>query len=152
MNIQDKERGGIVVFAIVGVLLAGLLIGGLYLSKNQARIARDNESPTVAIDTAKEAEEAEEKSPATTKDETKNTPAPAPSTPAPKPDTSTKPATPAAPSVPSTRLPTSGPSSAVPATGPADTFLGIVVVTTITFVSFVFFQSNSRLRRSALDS
>ena len=48
---KNKQAGGIVSFIIVTVALAGLLAGGLYLSKQQGRTARDNDTSTPQVAT-----------------------------------------------------------------------------------------------------
>lgn len=46
---NNKQTGGIVSFVVVGVVLAGLLAGALYLSKQQGREARtDTPAPQIA--------------------------------------------------------------------------------------------------------
>jgi len=149
MNTRDNQRGGIVVFAVVGVLLAGLLVGALYLGKHQADIAKENAPAPVAIDTEKEATKAGKGTADTKKNQAENKPAASPakpSSPSQTPATSsTQTSTPSTAAVANT-----GPSN-VASTGPEDTFLGIVVVTAMSFAGLAFIQSNTRLRRSALN-
>jgi len=149
MNTRDNQRGGIVVFAVVGVLLVGLLAGALYLGKHQADIAKENTPAPVAIDTEKEATEAGKGATDTKKDQAENKPAPSPakpSAPSQAPATSsTQTSTPSPATVPN-----SGPSQ-VASTGPVDTLLSVGVVTAVSFVGLAFVQSNARLRRSALN-
>lgn len=143
MNTRDNQRGGIVAFAIIGILLAGLLAGGLYISKQQARIAQENTPPPIAIDTEKEANETEDTLGGPKKDESEtSTPPPATTTP--------KPATGSTPSTPRVSVPVSGPSEPLPSTGPSDIFLSAFAAMAITFVSLLFVRSSARLRHSAL--
>lgn len=149
MDSRDNQHGGIVVFAVIGVLLVGLLAGALYMGRQQARIAEENTPAPIAIDTEKDATDAtgeEKPAAAPAKDESETKPAPAPT---PKPQTPVTTPTPAAPRV--ATVPTSGPSEALPSTGPSDTLLSVGIIVAISFVGFAFVQSNARLRRSALN-
>lgn len=146
MNTRDNQHGGIVIFAIIGILLVSLLAGALYVGRHQARLAEQDKPAPVAIDTEKDtAKTSNEEAATPPKEESK--PAPAPSTPAANPQT---PSTTPAPTTPRATVPTSGPSESLPAAGPSDVFAGIGVITTIAFVGFAFLQSSARLRRAAL--
>lgn len=151
MNTRDNQRGGIVVFAVVGVLLAGLLAGALYVGKQQTGIAKKDTPAPIAIDTEKEATEAAKGTEKTPKQEAESNPAQNPVKPAPQAQAPAKPApTGAASTGPSvTSVANSGPS-VVASTGPADMAFGIVIVTAISFAALAFIQSGLRLRRSAL--
>lgn len=151
MNTRDNQRGGIVVFAVVGVLLAGLLAGALYVGRQQSEVAK---APTpIAIDTEKEATETGKGVESAPKGEEQDKPAstpgttqqPRPSAPATTPGSSAQ----TGPRVSS--VATTGPSEPLPSTGPADTLLGMGVIMAVSFVGLAFVQSNHRLRRSALN-
>ena len=58
---RNKQAGGIVSFIIVAVALAGLLAGGLYLSKQQGRAARENDTSTPQVSTTDTREKTDEK-------------------------------------------------------------------------------------------
>lgn len=49
MRRPNERPGGVIAYVIVGVVLLALLLGGIYLAKHQARLARDNggQSPTI---------------------------------------------------------------------------------------------------------
>jgi flagellum-specific peptidoglycan hydrolase FlgJ len=154
MSRRNNERGGIVVFAVVGVLLVGFLAGALYLGKQGGETAKQNKPAPIAIDTEKEATKDAESSTRTPKEEAESkpaTPAPAPEKPEPQQQTPA-PATPSTSTAPSrvATVPNSGPSQ-VAATGPSDSLLSAAVVVAVSFVSLVFIQSTTRLRRSALN-
>lgn len=152
MNTRDNQRGGIVVFAVVGVLLVGLLAGALYVSKQQAETAKDGASAPIAIDTEKEATESGKGTEGTPKGAEQDKPASTPgTTQQPRSSAPTTPGSSAQTGPRVSSVATSGPSEPLPSTGPADTFLGIGVVMAISFVGLAFIQSNSRLRRSALN-
>ncbi len=151
MRTQNTERGGIVVFAVVGILLVGLLAGGLYLGKRDARMARDT-TPIVAIDTEKQATEKELA--VKKQEEKKDTAAPTVTatprtTPTAKPTTPTPSSSTPAPATPVTPAPASR-ATTLPSAGPSDTMFGIVMAVSLTFAGLAFVQSASRLRRSAL--
>ena len=153
MNSRVNQRGGIVVFAVVGVLLVGLLAGALYVGKQRSEVAKQNAPKPIAIDTEKEATTSKNKpqSEAKPSQAQQNTPA----TPAQSSSgntsstattrTSTPKSTPAPASVAQ-----SGPSAVVPATGPSDIAVSVVVMSVVTFVAAVFYRSGLQLRRSAL--
>lgn len=145
MNTRDNQRGGIVIFAIIGVLLVSLLAGSLYVGKHQAELAKKDTPSPIAIDTEKAATEAAKGAAETPKSGAENKPTPSPTKPSPQTQTPTAPTTPRVAVVPN-----SGPSEPLPSTGPADTFLGICAIMIVSFISLAFIQSSLRLRRSAL--
>lgn len=65
MKNSRHEQGGVVAFAVVGVLLAALLVGGIYFAKKQGEIAKSEaasrESQQIQ-DNAEKAAESEAKS------------------------------------------------------------------------------------------
>lgn len=154
MNRRDNQRGGIVVFAVVGVLLVGLLAGVLYVSKQRSEVAKQNAPKPIAIDTEKEAT-------TTNKDKQQSETKPSQSqqnTPATPPQSSsgntsststTRANTPNSTAAPA-NVAQSGPSAMVPATGPSDVAIPAIVTSVVTFVAVVFYRSSLQLRRSAL--
>ena len=124
---KQRQSGGIVVFIVVGLVLASLLGGAIYLSKQQGRVA--SRSDTVATNDQK-TDDASTETPQndTSKDDDKNesasgsgnsSPAPAP-TPAPAPSQPTTPVTGGNGS--SSTMPTTGPSH-IATTGPEDAII-----------------------------
>jgi hypothetical protein len=150
MNTRDNQRGGIVLFAVIGVLLASLLAGALYFGKQQSEVAKNNTPTPIAIDTEKEATESANGATNASKPEAAENKPATPAKPSPSTQTPASPATPkpAAPRV--ATVPNSGPSEPLPSTGPAETALGILIVMAISFIVLAFIQSSRRLRRSAL--
>ena len=144
---KNKQAGGIVSFVLVGLVLAGLLAGGLYLSKQQARQVRDTDTSTPQVTVNEEEKSAEEGA----------TDSPADS---PEAATSEEQAAPEAQNqsgsttpVPNStnRVATTGPSDAmIPATGPAELIAVLAGLTALTFASYRFVDARRGLRRSAL--
>lgn len=127
MSYRTNQQGGIVSFIVIGIALASLLFGGLYLSKQQARIARDGSSPVItapAID-QDDSSTGTDTIPATdTADSTSSAETTAPRT--------SQTATP--------QVVRTGPSTSVPATGPEDAAMGIfalgIVVYALTYLIY----------------
>jgi cytoskeletal protein RodZ len=121
---SNKQRGGVAVFVIVALVMAGLLLGGLYLSKHTARIAHDTNTtkPQVA-----------------TKDENKSKTTPAPE----KTSPTTKAPVTSAPEQ-QTKVPTT--PAPIAATGPTDTLATIVALSALAYASYWLAQSRRHLR------
>lgn len=130
---MKSERGNIIVYLLVGVVLFGLLLGGLWWVK--ARVAdtpttpvattEDQNKPTTETDTAVDQDGTPEQKPA--EEAAPSTPepaAPAPATPAPTPAPVTPaPTTPVLP--PESQTPSTGPSpNNVAASGPLENAVG----------------------------
>lgn len=151
---KSKQAGGIVSFIIVAVALAGLLAGGLYLSKQQGRTARDNDTSTPQVTTTegnersneeKGAENTEEgaakQSPQTNTGTTQNQPQTAPAgrgSAAPNGNSRTD------------RVASTGPSETLPSTGPTETTVVSLALAALVFTGYRFVQSRRALRASAL--
>jgi cytoskeletal protein RodZ len=150
---SNKQAGGIVSFVVIGLVLAGLLGGGLYFSKQQARQARDSDTTTPQV-TANETNTesgANDKgsdtatdTPAATTQETK----PKPATPAPQTPRQNQPATPAPATGGTNRVATTGPSDSIPATGPKETTAALMALAFLTFAGYRFIDA----RRGRIDS
>ncbi len=135
MKSHTQERGGVVSFIIITLALAGLLAGGLYLSKHQARVARDTGSTNVSVkepETSGEAGTTENGS-ANSSDE----------------DASSTAQSPAASTGHTSSVATTGPSS-VAASGPTDVFVTTVGLMVLTATTYTFVASRRSLVRSAL--
>jgi len=149
-NQSDSQRGGILAFLLVGVLLTVLLAGGIYASKNQGRNAA-----TQPVSTNTQPDTSKKDAGTTTKDQSK-TPA---EDMAKKPDQATpKPATPTTPA-PSTPKPTTSPQpsgiantgpSEIASTGPTDTLLSIVALALTAGGASAYRRSVQRMRLAAL--
>ena len=123
---KQRQSGGIVVFIVVGLVLASLLGGAIYFSKQQGRVA--SRTDTVATNDQKTDDTSTENPQNdTAKDDDKNestsgsgntNPTPAPSQPAPQPQSST----PAPGSGSGSSVPTTGPSH-IASTGPEDAIM-----------------------------
>lgn len=152
----SNQRGGIVSFGIVAVVLVGLLAGGLFLSKNQARVARDTDTTTPQVATpktsdksTKDATKSDNESPASTAEPKPATPAaePAPTVaPAAQPVLTPTPATPAA----TTQVASTGPSAELPATGPADAAIVTLALSALAFTGYRLRESRRGVQRAAL--
>ena len=151
---KSKQAGGIVSFIIVAVALAGLLAGGLYLSKQQGRTARDNDTSTPQVtttegnersneekgtDTTEEgaADQSPQSNTGTTQDQPQTVPAGRGSA-APKGNSRTD------------RVASTGPSETLPSTGPAETTAVSLALAGLVFTGYRFVQSRRALRASAL--
>lgn len=153
---QSNQRGGIVSFIIVAVALAGLLGGGLYLSKQQARQARDEPGTNVPQVTT-EQKQTETGTPEAGKPdnesgtaEEQQSPTPAPS-PSPNPTEQPSSPQPQPQSQPQTdRVATTGPSESLPATGPADTAVYMLALAVLAFAGYRHLQSRRLVRQAAL--
>ena len=147
MHSNRDERGGIVSFVVVGVLLAGLLVGGIYLVKRQGEAAQADSAAQETAQIKENAENAAKEAENTAKSETDE-------------DTTANSGSTAATGQPkggdgnttgtgSSRVATTGPSD-VPSTGPEDT-LAIVVVMAAGVAGFWYYTESRRtLVRSAL--
>jgi len=139
---RNSQRGGVVSFVVVALALTGLLVGGLYLSKNQARMARETNTSTPQT-TPKETSGESTQKPAenTTKpdgsvagnntNQQQNTPTPTPAQ-TPTPVAST------------------GPQTPLPETGPSEVLVATLGLTALTFAGIRAYQARRQLHRSAL--
>jgi type IV secretory pathway VirB10-like protein len=128
---KSNQRGGVISFVIVALALTGLLAGGLYLSKNQGRVARDTDTSTPQISPVKK-DETSKKTEEKTPEETK----PATTTPA--------------PTTPTNRVANTGPSEALPVTGPGDVAIITLGLGTLAFTGFRLVQSRRSVHHAAL--
>lgn len=154
---RNKQAGGIVSFIIVAVALAGLLAGGLYLSKQQGRAARENDTSTPQVSTTDTKEKTDEKKneSGAERDEAQQAPQGNSET----RQEQSRPATNDTPSGGATtpnngntrtdRVATTGPST-VPSTGPTETAIVSLALGVIVFTAYRFVQSRRTLRASAL--
>lgn len=139
-SIENKQRGGVAAFVVVGVVLTALLAGGIYLSKNQGRTAVAGDSTTVntpvkVTDTDKKQND--------TPASTQNTPA---STPSPSP-TQNNPQNTAA-SQPS-GIANTGPT-AIASTGPGDVLISTIAISVLVASMSAYRMSIQRIRTAAL--
>lgn len=143
---KSNQAGGIVSFVIVAVALAGLLGGGLYLSKQMGREARTNDTsgPNIA-EVKEEAKEAasssdeDKKGAETTKPTVTETKKPEPVTPAAP-----------TPTQPRDRVATTGPSDELPATGAGETAAVILALSVVSFAGYYWHRSRRDMLRTAL--
>ena len=147
---KNKQSGGVVSFVVIAAVLAGLLAGGLYFSKHQARVARegDRTTPTVVTDTKEGKQDGKKPDVATrndvpagagTSDEAKKG----------ETDASTTQRGEAKPPV-SPRVAVTGPSEQIPETGAADAFAGLAAVVSLVFAGGAALQARRRVARTAL--
>lgn len=138
----NKEQGGIVGFAVVALVLAGLLLGGLFLSKHEARIAHDTNTsqPQVTVNKPVESPSASDTSDTPEKS--------SPQQPATTPKTA-NPQSPSAAPTPAKPVPAQGQNSPVPATGPTETLAGMLMFGGLTYATVRYLQSRSLLRASS---
>ncbi|TXG76036.1 hypothetical protein E6P97_04350 [Patescibacteria group bacterium] len=145
---SSKQGGGIVGFVVVAVVLAGLLAGGLYFSKNQARVARESNT-TTPITTTSDANKAKSKN-ESSRDDT----APAPSTRSDRVDSkeSTEADHSLASDTPASqpRVAATGPSDEIPATGPREAAVAIIGATLLAFAATAVVRARRRLASAAL--
>ena len=154
---KNKQAGGIVSFIIVTVALAGLLAGGLYLSKQQGRTARDNDTstPQVATNNGNEPNNATNQQGKGDSDAKEEQDKPA-DTPAPAPQQNTQGTGNQNQPAPSTSTPGSdrvantGPSEQLPSTGPGETAAVSLALGSLVFTGYMALQSRRTVRRSAL--
>lgn len=130
MKQRRNEQGGVLSFVLVGVLLTLLLVGGIWLAKNQARTARTtdvstSESQPVMPETT-DRENESSGSPSTTDTETTDD---------------------------ETSVAVTGPSEAesLPSTGPEDIIIPVLVLAGLCGGLYAHTQSSRRLARSALE-
>lgn len=150
---KNNQAGGIVSFVVIGLILVGLLAGGLYFSKSQGRVARENDTTTSQVATEQKAEEttkpeAKEETPRATEQQGQTAPTGSTTQPA-QNNTSRPSANPQAPSD-TNRVATTGPSDTLPATGPGETFATIMALAILSFTTFKFVRSRRDLLHSAL--
>lgn len=145
-----NQRGGIVSFGIVTLVLLGLLAGGLYMSKNQARVARDTDTTTPQVSAPqKDTDNDKEATPTETKPA--ETPAKKPAAQAPAAAPAPTPAaSPSATTASTSRVASTGPSAPLPATGPADTALVTFGLSILGFTGYGLYRSRRSLQRAAL--
>lgn len=139
---KSNQRGGIVSFVAVSLALVGLLAGGLYLSKTQARDVRGSAAAPQTVSQKPQDETKTENKPkedgAAESTKPKEQPAGGTSTPE-------NPAT-----LPGNRVANTGPTGEIPATGPADTALYALGFGSLTFTGYHLVRSRRSLRHSAL--
>lgn len=150
----SNQRGGIVSFGIVAVVLVGLLAGGLYLSKYQARVARDTDTTTPQVATPKASEKSTKDTKKSDSESTASTAEPKPATPAAEPAPTVAPAaqpapTPATPAA-TTQVASTGPSAELPATGPADAAIVTLALSALAFTGYRLRESRRGVQRAAL--
>lgn len=152
---NSKQAGGIVTFLVIALALTGLLIGGLYASKQMGRADRTNDTSTPQVTQNEDNTQSEDEEDAAQREEEEAAPATAEPTPETKPTPSPTPAptpspSPPASTTPTDRVATTGPSDTLPATGPAETTAAVFVLSGLTFAVYRHAQSRRQLRRTSL--
>lgn len=149
---KSKQAGGIVSFIIVALALAGLLAGGLYFSKQQARTARESDTsgPQISTTQTKTQDKKDDEKNAGTSSEAGSTGTPAPQQNAPKPSQGQTPTTPTPSNPSSNRVANTGPSENLPSTGPTETATVGLALGALVFTGYRLIDSRRTLRRSAL--
>ncbi len=148
MQNRRYEQGGVVSFIVIGSALTLLLVGGVWLAKQQGRVAHDATASPVSEITSPNtgsSAPAEKKTDASIPSTNSGTTELTPRTPAPAP--------PEAPAQTPPRVATSGPSmvdETLPSTGPADVFVSIVGLSVLGAGTYAYIQSQKRVRASAL--
>ena len=142
-NATRRQAGGIIVFLLIGLVLAALLGGGIYFSKQQGRVA--SRTDTVATDTTLDAAESgtnKESNADTPSQSSPNTSQPETSTPAP-----TAPAPTSATG--SQAVPSTGPSD-IAATGPSDVIVPMLALSLLAGGLISYYRSAIAVRTQAL--
>lgn len=151
---QNKQAGGIVSFIIVLVALAGLLAGGLYLSKQQGRTARDNDTsaPQVANPDTNEEETGrpEDEAAGTNEDTPQQNPQDTTENREEQPQAAPGTSNPGTTAPRTDRVANTGPSTEIPSTGPTETIIVTLALGTLVFTGYRLVDSRRTLRRSAL--
>lgn len=149
----NQERGGIVSFVVVGVVLAGLLAGALYFSKQQGREARNNSPVAEVAERNPEPEAAPEEAPAaeSRNEQTEQAGSNGQNTAQNPAPTNNRQAGGGTVQTPDTtdRVATTGPSD-IPSTGPAETAVVVAGLAGLTFAASRHFLARRHLRQSAL--
>lgn len=152
MEHRQSEQGGVGVFIIVGVLLTTLLVGGLFLAKQQGQSAHDNAGVTTQQTEQTGSTNDSGSNESTSTSSTDNSSSTQPS----QTQDSTQSSTTSSSSTSTTgssTVVTTGPSgdgSGVPSTGPGDT-LAIVAVLAVGVAGIgSYIRSRKHVRASAL--
>lgn len=158
---QSSERGNILPYVIIGIVLLGLLAGSLYLARYQARQARDNDTttpvtlnPTTSEDGSRDKSDSQPQ-PATdeSSDRSANQEDRVPADPEPTRDSSsdstatdTSTDSAARTGEDDDRVPSTGPDN-IAATGPAETMAAVVGVGVVAGASVMYLRSARHVRR-----
>lgn len=140
---SDRQAGNVIAFIIVGIVLAALLGLGIYVSKQQGRVA--SQTDTVSVNTSeKETDDATTQNGQAGQDA--SDPAPSEGTPTPQSQATT----PTAPvNTPQQQVPHTGPSS-IASTGPAESAVTALALGLITIGLLSYLRSQRSFRKSAL--
>jgi len=151
---SGRQTGNVIAFIIVGIALAGLLAGGIYISKQQGRVA--SRTDTVSVDTSGESSKTgEEKTqegatpPAQQPAQTPQQPAQTTPQPQSAPPVATTGPSGDASSTPQPQVPHTGPSS-IASTGPADGVLPAITFGLLTIGLLSYLRSSRTYRSTAL--
>lgn len=155
MQQQHRQQGGIIAYIIVGVVLLGLLAGGVYLAKHQARIARSGGEP---VTQAPAEQGAEQQADDDRKSDQEAQPQGESEQPAPSDDGAASPdatqpgdngngAAPVEGGDGETGVPATGPSS-IAATGPEELVATLVAAAVLSGVSIAYVSSRRNLQRA----
>ena len=144
----NNQRGGIVSFVVVGVVLAGLLAGALYLSKQQGREARnDTPAPQIAEqNTDKQKAPTEKSDVKSTDQQTSNTTDNSSNSSSTGNRTSDESQAPRS----TDRVANTGPSENIPSTGPVETVATVTALAGLTFALYRHAASRRGVRFSSL--
>lgn len=137
--VRTNEGGSVLSFAVVGVILAILMLGAVVAVRQQS-INSQKPAPQ------KIAKTDDKKSPATTPAPSGDSTAPAPETTAPSSGSTTTPSAPAPQTQPSTGGAVVAPNKELPHTGPAETAMTVLAAGLLTASSVAYLQSR-RLTR-----
>lgn len=144
---NNKQSGGVVSFVVVTVVLAGLLAGGLYFSKHQARVARESDTTTpVVTNNAKEGEgenkPAQDDASSATENRTNEANK--------KEDTGVTAPSADSTTTPQSRVAATGPPDEIPTTGPRETSVAVFGTALLVFAASTALRARRRMTRAAL--